>query len=136
MPFAIPLVFTIARSYLSSYILPILAKIPWQVWAALGLLIAFLYYGHIRENRGFAKCQTQVEAATAKENTRRQEAAEGALKEAQSRASESARRASELEGRNEELQGAVAKLKNATTVCVPKSITDRFNRPRSVRNIR
>lgn len=132
----IPLILTVARSYLTSYVLPIVAKIPWQVWAGIAALIGVLYYGHIRENRGYEKCHTQVVAATVKENARRQEAAEGALKEAQSRASESARRASVLEDRNGELQADVNKLKTAQTICVPKSITDRFNKPRGVRNIR
>lgn len=137
--FAIPLVATIAWSYLSSwggFILPLLSKIPWQVWAGIAGILGILYYGHIRENRGFEKCHVQVVAATQQENAHRQEAADGALKEAQSRASDSARRALELEDRNGELQKDVAALKTSGTICVPKSITDRLSKPRSVRNIR
>lgn len=126
MPFAIPLVFTIARSYMSSFILPILAKIPWQVWAGIAATIAVLYYGHVREARGYERCQAQVKIATDREVARQAQVSENVLREAQTRAADASKR--ELEATNEasKLQTEVAKLKTAKTVCLPDSITKRY----------
>jgi len=134
-----PIIATIAWSWLSSawggFIFPLLAKIPWQVWAGIGLVIAFLWYGHVRENRGYDKCHAEVVTATNKEEAKRLEAANQALSEAQSRASESADRARQLSEALDETQKQVRDLKNAKTVCLPDSITRQYNSSR-VRKLR
>jgi len=127
MPFlALPIIWSWVSSGWVAFALPLIKKIPWQVWLALGLLVAFLYYGHVREKRGYDRCHAQVVTATNKENARRLEAANESLIEANKRAQESARRASTMEEENAKLQGDVAKLKTAKTVCLPKSITDQY----------
>lgn len=123
---ALPVIWSWISSGWVAFILPLLKAIPWQVWAALGLIIAFLYYGHVREKRGYETCHIQVVTATRIEDARRLEAANATLLEAQSRAQESARRASSLEGELSDTQKQVQELKTAKTVCLPKSITDRY----------
>ena len=126
-----PLLFTIGWSWMSSawggFIFPLLAKIPWQVWAGIGLVVAFFWYGHVRENRGYEKCHVQVVEAANKEKARQQEAADEAVKEAQSRATESAQRAQSLQEDLDATQKQVGELKNAKTVCLPGSITGQFD---------
>ena len=137
--FALPIL-TVAWSWMTSgwvaFVLPLIRKIPWQVWAILGAIVLTLYYGHVREKRGFNKCHAQVVEATRVEEARRQTAANESITEANRRAQESAARASELKDELDGVREEARKLKNANTVCLPKSITDRFNKPRSVRNIR
>lgn len=123
---ALPVIWSWISSGWVAFILPLLKVIPWQVWAILGLIVAFLYYGHIRENRGYDKCHVEVVNTTRMEDARRLEAANATLLEAQSRAQESARRASSLEGELSDTQKQVQELKTAKTVCLPKSVTDRY----------
>jgi hypothetical protein len=126
----IGLLISIAGSWFSSGLFPLLKKVPWQVWAAIAGVLAIMYYGHVREKRGFAKCHDAVVTATEVETKRRAEAAEASAAEAQSRASESAQRAKDLEGELNVTQKEVAKLKNAKVECLPGAITDRFQRSR------
>lgn len=126
---AIPLIFTIARAYLASYgawVLPLLARIPWQVWAAIAAIIAILYYGHIREARGYDKCQAAVLVATNAEIARQSQVSANVLKEAQQRAADAQQRELEAKDEASKLQGDVDKLKNAKTTCLPASITKRY----------
>lgn len=130
--FAIPLVATIAGSYLTSawggWILPLLSKIPWQVWAAIAGIIAILYYGHVREARGYDKCQAAVKIATDKEIARQSQISTDVLREAQQRAADASKR--ELEAKDEagKLQADVDRLKTAKTTCLPNSITKRYRK--------
>lgn len=120
----------------AAFVLPLLRKIPWQVWAILGAIVLTLYYGHVREKRGYNKCQVQVVEATRIEEAHRLTAANDAITEANKRAQESAARASQLKDELDDVRIDAAKLKNAKETCLPKSITDRFNKPRSLRNVR
>lgn len=127
MPVLIPIIWSWISSGWVAFILPLIKKIPWQVWAAIAIIIGVLYYGHVREKRGYEKCHQQVVTATNAEEARRLEAANAALSEAQSRAQESARRAQDMEDANVDLQKQVGQLKTAKTVCLPKSITDQYS---------
>ena len=131
MPFlALPIIWSWVSSGWVGFVLPLLKLIPWQVWAAIGLALAFMYYGSVREKRGYAACTAQVQEATRIEETHRLTAANQALQEAQRRASESARRAQELQGELNDVQLEVGKLKTAKNVCLPSAVTDKFGRSR------
>lgn len=109
-----------------AFLMPLLAKIPWQVWAGIAATIAVLYYGHVREARGVAKCQAQVKIATDREIGRQKQVSDTVVREAQERAKIASDK--ELEATNEagKLQLEVDRLKNAKTVCLPSSITKRY----------
>lgn len=40
----------------------LLKRVPWQVWAALALIAAVLFYGHHREAQGYAKAEAYWKA--------------------------------------------------------------------------
>lgn len=125
-----PFLVTIGWSWITSIGGGIISKIPWQVWAAIVGVLALMYYGHVREKRGYDRCTAQVRAATGAEMLKRAKAAEDSAQEALNNAAESAERARTLQGELDATQVEVAKLKNAKTVCIPKSITDRYQRGR------
>lgn len=133
--FGLPLL-GIAWSWMSSgwvaFALPLLKKVPWQVWAILGAIVLALWYGHVREKRGYDKCHVQVVEATRVEDARRIKAANDSMVEAQKQAAESQDRAIALKDELDKVNDDVKMLKNAKQVCLPKSITDRLNRPRRV----
>lgn len=128
--FGLPLIAFQAYAWIggaSAFIMPILKKVPWQVWAAIGGIIAVLWYGHIRENRGYAKCQQQVKIATDHEVARQAEISQQAIQNSIKRAQEAEAKAQEVNSANADLQREVDGLKNAkTTVCLPSSITKRY----------
>lgn len=107
-------------------ILPLLKKVPWQVWAGIAAVIAILYYGHVRENRGYARCQAAVKVATDKEIARQAQVSEDVLAEASKRAKVAEDNQLEAQRNAAELQKEVDKLKTAKTVCLPGSITKRY----------
>lgn len=131
MPFAIPLLLWKAYAWMGvggGFILPLLKKVPWQVWAVIGCILAVLYYGHVREKRGHQRCQAQVKIATDHEIARQTQVTQNALKEAMDRALAASQRELEATRNAEVLQGEVDKLKEAGQKCLPKSITDRYRR--------
>lgn len=121
-----------ASSGWAAFVLPLLKKVPWQVWATIGAVILALWYGHVREKRGYDKCHMQVVETTNKEKARQLQAANDSMVEAQKQAAESQDRANALKDELDKVNDDVKKLKNAKQVCLPKSITDRLNRPRRV----
>jgi hypothetical protein len=126
MPLILWQAFAWGSSIWGGWILPLLAKVPWQVWAAIAGVIAVLYYGHVRENRGYARCQTATEEAQRKEVARQDEVASAALNAARERERLANQRASEAQDELGKLQGEVDKLKTAKTVCLPGSITKQY----------
>lgn len=111
-----------------TFIFPLLKKVPWQVWAAIGGVVAVLWYGHIRENRGYAKCQAQVKIATDHEVARQTEVSQNAIAASQRRAVEAATREQEAKNNADKLQQEVDQLKNAKIICLPDSITRKYRR--------
>lgn len=107
-------------------LLPLLSKIPWQVWAALGLAIAFFWYGHVRENRGYAKCEVQVQVAKDKEVQRQQDIANRLVAEAKEREARAANKVQKVEEELDNARREAAKLKEANKVCLPRSVTDKL----------
>lgn len=131
MPFAIPLMLWKAYAWFgtgSAILGPIFKMIPWQVWVAIGCVIAVLWYGHVREKRGYEKCQTQVKIATDHELARQTQVNQSALREALKRAADAQVREQEANNERDKLQQDVDKLKEASQKCLPKSITDRYRR--------
>jgi uncharacterized protein HemX len=121
-----PILATIAWSWITSVGGGIIAKVPWQVWVIIAAVIGVFYYGHVRENRGYDRCHTEVVEATKKETARQVHAAEDSKAEAQSRASESAERARQLEETLNAKQKQVDQLKTAKTICLPDAITRQY----------
>ena len=111
-----------------SIVAPILGKVPWQVWAGIAAVIAVLYYGHTREQRGIARCQAQVKIATDNEVARQTQVSQNAIKEALDRARVASQKEQEAQANADKLQGEVDKLKEAGTKCLPDSITKRYRR--------
>lgn len=129
-----PLFFWIAWAWIKSIwsvtLLPLLAKIPWQVWAGLAVVIAFMWYGHVREKRGNDKCWAQVELERAAEVKRQEGVSNDALAAAENEKREAQQNATELKERLDATLKEVDKLKEANQVCLPKSITDQYRRVR------
>ena len=133
MPLLIPVIWSWLSSGWVAFVLPILKWIPWQVWAALIGLIAVLYYGHVRETRGFERCHIEVVKATNEETARQAEESRKAIEASKLREVEAQKRADQTQ---EDLNNAlsdVAKLKTAKTVCLPGAITDQLNGVRKPR---
>lgn len=129
--FAIPLMLWKAYAWFgtgSAIIGPILKKVPWQIWVGIAAVIAVLWYGHVREKRGYARCQQQVKIATDHELARQNQVTQNALKDALDRARVAAQREQEANRNADKLQEEVDKLKEAGQKCLPKSITDRYRR--------
>ena len=136
MPVLLPIIWSWVSSGWVAFALPLIRKIPCQVWAVLGAIVFVLFYGHVREKRGYNKCHMQVVEATRIEEAHRLTAANEAITEANKRAQQSAAEASKLKDELDAARFETGKLKTAQQTCLPKSITDRFSRPRSLRNIR
>lgn len=124
------LAFWVAWAWVKSFweltLIPIIAKIPWYVWVALVIVIAFLWYGHVREQRALKECYAQVEQAKNLEIQRQQEVADKVVQDAKKREEEAQNQSAKLQ---EDLNNAlhdVAKLKEANKVCLPRSITDQL----------
>ncbi len=133
MPLLIPVIWSWISSGWVAFVMPILKWIPWQVWAAIAAIIAVLYYGHVREARGYDKCHVEVVKATNAEVARQAEETRKALDASKLRESDALAKANQTQ---EDLNNAlsdVAKLKTAKTVCLPGSITDQFNGVRKSR---
>jgi uncharacterized protein HemX len=135
-----PILATVAWSWITSIGGGILSKVPWQVWAAIGGLILVMYYGHVREKRGYMRCTAQVQKATDAEMRRRTEAANQSAQEAQQLAMDSTERARTLKGELDATQAEMRRLQDELktkggkpTACIPQSITDRWQRTRGVR---
>jgi hypothetical protein len=118
------------------FVLPLLKKVPWQVWAGIACIIAVLYYGHVREKRGYDRCQAEVKVATDTEVNRQNDVANDVINASRQREAEASAEAQQASGERDALLEEVKKLKTAKTVCVPKSITDRYQHPRSVQPLR
>lgn len=112
---------------------PLLAKVPWQVWAGLASVVVVLYYGHVKEQKGIAKCQAQVEIAKNAEIQRQANVAAGAIANAKNEEAQAKQEAAILKGRLDNALQDISKLKDANKVCVPKSITDQFRGVRKPR---
>lgn len=106
----------------------ILKKVPWQVWAVIGAVIAVLYYGHVREARGYARCQAAVKIATDHEVARQSEVSQNAIRDALKRAADASAREQEANNERDKLQQDVDKLKEAGQKCLPGTITNRYRR--------
>lgn len=104
----------------------LLSKIPWQVWAAIGGVIAVLYYGHVRENRGYAKCEAAVVVATNKEKARQTQVADQALAASRERELAAQAKATEASDELDKLQRQVEGLKTSKTTCLPANITKQY----------
>lgn len=119
------------KSFWTLTLLPLLAKIPWQVWVAIAVAIAFFWYGHVRENRGVAKCEAQVEVAKNAEIQRQQNAASAAVEAAKQRETEAKDRLAKVEKELDNARDEASKLKEANKVCLPRSVTDKLRGVRS-----
>lgn len=109
-------------------LLPLIKKVPWQVWAVIACAIGVMWYGHVREKRGYDRCQAQVKIATDHELARQTQVTQSALREALKRAADAQVKEQEANDARDKLQQDVDKLKEASQKCLPKSITDRYRR--------
>lgn len=129
-----PVLATIAWQYASSFwlatLLPLLKKIPWQVWLALGILIAFITYGSYRERTGYHKCQVITQKAADAEKARQKQIAASELLKLANREKEAQEKLSQTTEQMNELSKQVAALKTAKNVCLPRSVTDGIRRLR------
>jgi len=103
-----------------------LALIPRQVWIGLGIAAAALYAQKWAENRGYVRCQGEVQARSQKAADAVRERIEAALREAERRATEAEARA---KAREEEVNNVI---RDAATVkvgtCVPPAVVERLQR--------
>lgn len=127
----------IAWSWIKSFwqitLLPLVAKIPWQLWAALAVIIGFFYYGHVRESRALKECYAKVEQAKDLERRRQQEVSDKVVADAKQAEAEAQQEAGDMKERLDHALEDVAKLKEANRICLPKSVTDQFGRVRKPR---
>jgi hypothetical protein len=130
MPLLIWQVISWSQSIWVTLLLPFIKMVPWQVWAGIAGVIAVLYYGHVREERGYAKCEARVVEATKAEQTRQGQVADMALQAAKQREDEANTKAQAASEALDATQKQVAALKNAKTTCLPKSITDQYRNAR------
>lgn len=114
-------------------LLPLLAKVPWQVWASLVVVVGFFWYGHVRENRALKECHAQVEQAKNRELSRQKEVSDRVVADAKKSEAIAQQEASEMKGRLDNALQDVAKLKDANKVCLPRSVTNKFRRVREPR---
>jgi flagellar motility protein MotE (MotC chaperone) len=121
-----PLMLWIAWAWIKSTIFPLLGKIPWQIWGAIAVAIAFFYYGHIREKRGRDECYAQVEVAKNTEIERQKKVTTEALANAEHEKNVAQQRADELKERLDNALADISKLEDANKTCLPKSVTDQF----------
>lgn len=128
---------TVALSWITSswagFFLPIVKKIPWQLWAVLLVVVGVFYYGHTQYNAGYAASNARYERAAQEERARQQKVYEDALAAAKLREAEAKARLSTLEEDLNAAREMASKLKDAKRVCVPANITARFTKPRSLR---
>jgi hypothetical protein len=108
------------------WVLPVLALIPKQVWYALLALVAILYYGHWKEGQGVKKCQAAVQVAVAEEKDRQTRIQVEIRKLADKQVAEARDRANQREQEANNVMEEARKLKSASTVCIPGSITKRL----------
>lgn len=114
-------------------LLPLVSKVPWQIWAGLAVVVGFFYYGHVRESRALKECHAQVEQAKNRELARQQEVSDRVIADAKRAEAEAQQEADEMKGRLDHALSDVAKLKEANAVCLPRSITDQYRRVRKPR---
>lgn len=130
----IPLPFILGWQMISAFftasILPLVRKIPWQVWAVVGVVVAFMFYGSYREHKGYRKCEIKTEQAAQKEIARQAEVAKSEVAKAKLREADANRRLEQVSKELDNVNEDVAKLKEANKVCLPKSVTDKFRRVR------
>ena len=117
-------------AFFSATLLPLLKKIPWQVWLALGLAIVFMVYGGYRERKGYAKCEAVTREAAIKERGRQEQIAKQELAKVLTREQEARERLDKTTEQIDALNKQVAELKTAKNVCLPKHITDGIRRLR------
>lgn len=115
------------------FLLPILKKVPWQVWVGIAGIIAVLWYGHVREQHGYEKCQAQVKEATDREVARQAQVSKEAIEASKTREAEASAKAQKASEERDAIESEFAKLKESKATCIPKSITDKY-RSRSLPN--
>lgn len=105
-----------------------ISKIPWQVYALIGGLILLGYYGHTQRERGGQEVKVAMEKAQTVESNRQQQVMKSALQAEAIRTEEANARAVALAA---EHQKAIAEMRQLSKgrVCVPASITRRFQLP-------
>ena len=121
------------KSIWSVTLLPLLAKVPWQFWAGLAVILAFFYYGHVREKRALEACYAKVEQAKNTELDRQREVSDRVVADAKASEAEAQNEAKDTKERLDHALEDVAKLKEANRVCLPRSITDQFRGVRKPR---
>lgn len=123
-----PLIIWQAWSWLSFLGGGLIKKIPWQVWVGIAGVIAVLYYGHVREQRGYERCQAQVKEATDREVARQTQVSADAVKASKLREAQALATAEKASEDLKDVQDEIARLKKGDTVCLPKSVTDKYRR--------
>ena len=124
------LIWQMISAFGSVTLIPLLKKIPWQVWAVVGGIVLVMLYGSYREKKGYKACEVKTEQAANKEIARQHAVAGQEILKAQVRAKEAEERAKVTEKDLENVNKEVAKLKTAKVVCLPGTITDRIRRMR------
>lgn len=137
MPIALILGWQLFGGFFKSTIIPLLKAIPWQVWLALGIVVAFFIYGSVREKRGYARCEVVYETKIQQERLRQagvvakvQEEATGReklrIEELEALRNEHDRLKTDAEALLNKMGKQPEGTKGSQVICLPESITDRF----------
>lgn len=124
MPISLSLIWMYGKGVL----LPMLFKIPKEVWIVIGIIAAFLYYGHYTAKK--ARLQKDMEYAqkTERERLRQESVFQEETRKANQRAAEATRKLTDLEREIEDVKTAVSKDPKSGNVCLPPNITDRLRK--------
>lgn len=120
------LIWLFGQGFIMSTVVPILKKIPWQVWLALVVVIAFFWYGHTREKRGYAACEVSYKLAANKEIIRQKTVIAEANEKSARLENELSSKATEINNAREQAVEEYRKTEKANAVCLDESITDRL----------
>lgn len=121
-------IWQIISAFGSVTIMPLLKKVPWQVWAIIGGVILVLMYGSYREKKGYRTCEIKTEQAAQKEVARQKTIAQQEIAKAKLREADAAQKLDRLSKELDNVVNDAAKLKTAKNECLPATITDRLRR--------